>query len=118
MSASAACRSAPSWIFTEIALTARALACVTPMTFFLAVLIGISTTSSWSWPQLDWPLRSSTPTTTNGTFRIRTICPMGSVPPNRLSTTVWPTRATFAAPSTSSGPKYFPSAAGHSRTIW
>src|SRR5574337_354790 len=29
------------------------------------------------------------------------ICPTGSVPPNRFSTTVWPTSATFVAPSTS-----------------
>ena len=42
-----------------------------------AVEIGISTTSSWSWPTMLWPLRSSTPTTSCGTWRMRTVSPTG-----------------------------------------
>ncbi len=73
-----------------------------PSTFCLAVLSGIRIVSSWSWPQVVWPLRSSTPMTVNGTFLIRMTCPTGSSSPKRLLATVWPISATLAAPSTSS----------------
>ncbi len=87
---------------TAMEPTARALAWLLPSTFFLAVLSGISTVSSWSWPKVVWPLRSSTPMTPKGTFLIRMIWPSGSPSPKRLLATVWPMSATLAAPSTSS----------------
>ena len=103
---------------TEIALTARAFPwLMLPMTFFFAVLSGMNTMSSWSVPQLDCPLRSRIPVTAKGIFRIRIICPIGSVDPKRLSATVCPTSATLVAPSMSSWLMNLPATTGHSRAI-
>jgi hypothetical protein len=102
---------------TAMEPTARALAWLLPSTFFLAVLSGISTVSSWSWPKVVWPLRSSTPITPKGTFLIRMTWPSGSPSPKRLPTTVWPMSATLAAPSTSSWLKRRPSVTSHSRAM-
>jgi hypothetical protein len=63
--------------------------------------IGISTTSSWSWPIMLWPLRSRSPTITCGTLRMRIVWPTGSASPNRASATVCPTSTTLTLPSTS-----------------
>ena len=57
--------SLPAW--TIMAPTEPALAWLDPMTFFFAVLMGIRTMSSWSWPVGDWPLGTSVPSTVKGT---------------------------------------------------
>src|SRR6266436_717902 len=73
---------------TAIDPTERALAWLAPSTFFLAVLSGIRTVSSWSWPNVVCPLRSRVPMTVKGTFLIRITWPSGSLSPNRLPATV------------------------------
>ncbi len=98
-----------------IAPTARPLAWLPPSTLVLAVVMGIRIWSSWSWPHVVWPLRSSTPMMVNGTFLIRITWPSGSSSPNRLRATVWPTSATFDAPSTSSWVSIRPSITSQSR---
>ena len=86
-----------------------------PCTFRLALLSGLSTVSSWSWPNVVWPLRWRTPITPKGTFLIRITWPSGSLSPKRLPATVCPMSATLAAPSISSWLKRRPSATSHSR---
>ena len=107
--------SSPGRTLIEIDPTDLGLAWLVPRTFFFAVEIGIMMMSSWSWPHELWPLRSSMPITVKGTFLIRMIWPVGSASPKRLSAVVWPTRATFVAPSTSSTLICRPSTAGQSR---
>src|ERR1700722_228893 len=74
----------------------------TPRTRSCAVLNGMITTSSWSWPLGEWPLAASTPITTIGTFLTSTVAPSGSEKsPNKLLITVCPSRHT-GVPSSSS----------------
>ncbi len=95
--------------------TARPFAWLPPITLVLAVLSGMRIWSSWSWPQVVWPLRSSTPMTVNGTFLMRITSPSGSSSPNRLRATVCPIMATLAAASTSSWVSCRPSITSQSR---
>ncbi len=87
-----------------------------PSTRFLAVLIGISRMSSWSWPIMFWPLRSSTPMIVSGTLLTRTTWSTGLVSPNRFCATVCPIRATLPAPLISACSKPRPSITAQSRT--
>ncbi len=48
---------------------------VMPRSFFITVVYGTNTTSSWSWPMPDWPLLAITPTTVNGWFWMRMTWP-------------------------------------------
>ena len=55
------------------------------------------------------PFGDNTPSTLNGWFLTRMICPVGSTSgPNRLSETVWPSTATFCAELTSCDVKKLP----------
>src|SRR5207244_6185995 len=56
---------------------------LTPRTFFFAVERGMRIVSSWSWPDVLCPFRSSTPITVNGILLIRMISPTGSASPKR-----------------------------------
>ena len=114
-SASPMARASPT--FTAMEPTERAFAWLAPSTFFLAVLRGIRTVSSWSWPKVVCPLRSSSPITVKGTFLMRITWPSGSPSPNRLLATVWPRSATLLAPSISSRLKSRPSTTSHSRVV-
>ena len=102
---------------TEMDPTDLALAWLPPITLFFAVDIGIRMASSWSCPQVFWPFLSRTPTTVNGTFLMRMTWPSGSASPKRFWLTVWPSRATLAAPSTSSWVRRRPSITPHSRAV-
>ena len=99
----------------EMVETARGFALLTPRMFFFAAASGRRMTSSWSCPHELCPLRSSTPMTRNGMFRMRMICPRGSASAKRFSTVVWPSSATFVAPSTSSPPIGRPATTDQSR---
>ena len=105
----------PSRTRTLIAFTELGSGWVGPSTRLLAVVIGISTTSSWSCPQLLCPFRSSTPITVNGTSLTRTTWPTGSPSPKTLAATVCPISATLAAPSRSSWVNQRPATTGHCR---
>ena len=72
-------------------------------------------TSSMSDPNADCPFDSSTPTTLNGVFLIRILCPTGSSSGNRLSTTVFPRTATLLLARTSRSVKNSPRATSQSR---
>jgi hypothetical protein len=61
------------------------------------------------------PLRSSTPTTLNGTFLMRIEEPTALPPGNRLSATVAPSTATLADERTSTSVKKSPSAVFQAR---
>ena len=107
--------SAPSRARTVIDCTLRLFTCWPPSTRLRAVVIGISTRSSWSWPIMLWPLRSSTPITWCGTRRMRTVSPTGSASPNSDFATVWPSSTTFAAESTCDWSNGLPDATSHCR---
>ena len=47
-----------------------------PNTLRCAVVTGIRTVSSWSWPFRLWPLDASTPMTVNGLLLMRIVLPM------------------------------------------
>src|SRR5207247_10391801 len=107
--------SSPGRILMEMVGAARGFALLTPRMFFFAAASGRRMTSSWSCPHELCPLRSSTPMTRNGMFRMRMICPRGSASAKRFSTVVWPSSATFVAPSTSSPPIGRPATTDQSR---
>src|SRR5207245_1469598 len=107
--------SSPGRILMEMVETARGFALLTPRMFFFAAASGRRMTSSWSCPHELCPLRSSTPMTRKGMLRMRMICPRGSASAKRFSTVVWPSSATFVAPSTSSPPIGRPATTDQSR---
>ncbi len=81
-----------------------------------AVVTGTRTMSSWSLPMGFVPISPRTPTTTMGTFLTRRVFPIGSSPPKRLSTMVFPTTQTLVALLTSWSVKTVPDPTAQSWT--
>ena len=52
-----------------------------PLIFFIAVVYGMRTVSSWSWPETDSPLGRSVPTILQGMSLTRMTFPIGSSTP-------------------------------------
>ena len=92
----------PSRTLTEMLPTRLSLLAPSPPQMRLrSVLIGIISTSSWSWPMLFWPLAVSTPTTVMGTPRTRMVWSTGSSSPKSSRAAVAPIQATLADPAMS-----------------
>ncbi len=116
MPSSATFMSWPSRTLTEIDHTRFKRLVVSPPQMRLRkVLMGIMSTSSWSWPLEFWPLGSSTPTTFIGTPRTRTTCSKGSSSPNNSRAAVAPIHATLAEPESSAASNIRPEAKPQSR---
>jgi hypothetical protein len=73
------------------------------------------TMSSCTEPISEDPRRSSTPITVSGMPRTRIVWPIGSLPSNSSSTSVWPITATSALLATSSSVNISPLSTGHCR---
>ena len=87
-----------------------------PDSFFMTVVYGAKTWSSWFMPPAAAPLDAMTPRTRNTWFRTRICTSVGSTPsPKRLVATLAPSTHTFAAAFTSSGLKNEPYWSCHER---
>ncbi len=87
-----------------------------PDSFFITVVYGAKTWSSWFMPPPPAPLRVMTPSTLNGWLRMRIWTSVGSMPsPKRLSATLAPSTQTLAADLTSSAVKNVPYWTCHER---
>ncbi len=78
---------------------------------------GMITTLSWSWPKLEKPLRSSTPTTVQLVRLTRIASPVGSPAPKNACRTVSPMTQLLVPARTSESVNRRPSAADQSRAM-
>ena len=91
---------------------------VVPLTRYLMVVQGASTTSSWSMPIMLAPFLLNTPTTRKETFLMRSSLPMGDSPWNSSRLMVVPTTHTLLALRTSASVNISPSSkSSHSCTF-
>src|SRR5579864_75809 len=86
-----------------------------PVIRFCAVVIGMTTKSSWSYPLAENPLPCSTPRTLNGTWFTLMVLPIGSSSSKRFVATVWPSTQTAELWSMSSWVNSAPRARSHLR---